>query len=133
MAKVKSGNFEQPLGHRERQIMDAIYRLGSASVSEVLASLSDPPSYSAVRKMINVLEDKGLVEHKQLGTKYIYRPTLSRHSASRNAVRHLLSTFFQGSVSEAVNTMIDIQSKKLSVEELNRLEAIIEQARKERK
>ena len=133
MAKAKSGNHEQPLGHRERQIMDAIYRLGSASVSDVLAVLPDPPSYSAVRKMINVLEDKGLVEHKQSGTKFIYKATRSRSSASRSAVRHLLSTFFQGSVSEAVNTMIDVQSNKLSVEELNRLEAIIEQARKEGK
>ena len=77
--------------------------------------------------------DKGLVEHKQLGTKYIYRAVRSRHSASRNAVKHLLSTFFQGSVSEAVNMMIDIQSNKLTSEELNRLESIIEQARKEGK
>jgi BlaI family transcriptional regulator, penicillinase repressor len=133
MAKAKAGDFEQPLGHRERQIMDAIYRLGTASVSDVLDALPDPPSYSAVRKMINVLEDKGLVEHTQRGTKYIYRAVRSRHSASRNAVKHLLSTFFQGSVSDAVNMMIDMQSNKLTSEELTRLESIIEQARKEGK
>ena len=133
MAKAKARDFEQPLGHRERQIMDAIYQLGTASVGDVLEALPDPPSYSAVRKMINVLEDKGLIEHKQVGTKYMYRAVRSRHSASRNAVKHLLSTFFQGSVSEAVNMMIDVQSNKLTSEELNRLESIIEQARKEGK
>ncbi len=83
--------------------------------------------------MINVLEDKGLLEHKQSGTKYIYRPTKSPNSARRSAIKHLLSTFFSGSVTEAVHTMIDVQSSKLTDEDLCRLEAIIEQARKEGK
>jgi predicted transcriptional regulator len=133
MAKMRPGTSDQPLGHRERQIMDAFYRLGSASVSEVRELLPDPPSYSAVRKMINVLEDKGLLEHKQSGTKYVYRPTKSHHSARRSAIKHLLSTFFSGSLTDAVHTMIDVQSSQLTDEDLCRLEAIIEQARKDGK
>ena len=133
MAKTKRGYSEQPLGHRERQIMDAIYKLGTASVGQVLKVLPDPPSYSAIRKMINVLEEKGLIEHFQEGTKYVYRPTQPHQSASRSAVRHLLSTFFSGSIADAVNTMIDVQSSSLSEDELDRLGKIIQLARLEGK
>ena len=122
---------EQPLGHRERQIMDAVYRLGEGSVGDVLSELADPPSYSAIRKMLNVLEKKGLVKHRREGTKYIYRPTKSHQTASRSAAKHLLSTFFSGSVTDAVNTILDVSSKKLSDEDLDRLRETIEQARKQ--
>ena len=85
------------LGARERQILDAIYQLGEASVAEVLARLADPPSYSAVRTMIRALEAKGLLRHRQIGTRYVYRPTRLRESASRSALAHVMRTFFGGS------------------------------------
>ena len=122
---------EQPLGHRERQIMDAVYRLGEGSVNDVLSEISDPPSYSAIRKMLNVLEQKGVVKHRRDGTKYIYRPTKSRQTASRSATKHLLSTFFPGSVTDAVNTILDVSSQQLSNEDYDRLREAIEQARKQ--
>ena len=122
---------EQPLGHRERQIMDAVYRLGEGSVNDVLSEISDPPSYSAIRKMLNVLEQKGVVKHRRDGTKYIYRPTKSRQTASRSATKHLLSTFFSGSVTDAVNTILDVSSQQLSNEDYDRLREAIEQARKQ--
>ena len=122
---------EQALGHRERQIMDAVYRLGEASVGEVLAELPDPPGYSSVRKMLSLLEEKGQLRHRREGTKYIYRPTRSRESASRSAVKHLLATFFGGSASEAVNAILDVSSSRLGDDEFARLRQIIEDARKE--
>jgi BlaI family transcriptional regulator, penicillinase repressor len=122
-------NADQPLGHRERQIMDAVYRSGEASVGDVLAAMPDPPSYSAIRKMLNVLERKGFLQHRREGTRYIYRPTRSRHAASRSAVRHLLSTFFSGSTTEAVNAILDVSSSKLTADDFDRLRKMIEQAR----
>ena len=92
-----TGRTERGLGRRERQIMDVIYSLGEASVGDVLQQLPDPPSYSAVRTMIRLLEEKEFLRHRQEGTKYIYRPMQSRESASRSALRHLLKTFFAGS------------------------------------
>ncbi len=121
--------FDQPLGHRERQIMDAIFRLREASVSDVLAEIPDPPSYSAIRKMINVLEEKGLLVHRREGTRYIYRPTTSKQSASRSAVKHLLSTFFSGTATDAVNTILDVSSANMSDEDFDRLREMIDNAR----
>lgn len=109
--------------------MDAVYRSGEASVGEVLAEMPNPPSYSAIRKMLNVLERKGFLQHRREGTKYIYRPTRSRHSASRSAVKHLLSTFFSGSTTEAVNTILDVSSRKLTDDDFDRLRKMIEKAR----
>lgn len=120
----------QSLGYRERQIMDAVYQLGEASVQEVLDVIPDPPSYSAIRKMLNVLEQKGFLVHHQEGTKYVYRPTQSRSSASRSAAKHLLATFFGGCSTDAVNTILDVSSSKLTDEDFNRLREIIEKARK---
>jgi predicted transcriptional regulator len=120
---------DQPLGHRERQIMDAVYRTGEASVGEVLAAMADPPSYSAIRKMLGVLERKGFLQHRRAGTKYIYRPTRSRQAASRSAVKHLLSTFFSGSTTEAVNAILDVSSSKLTEDDFQRLRKIIDEAR----
>jgi len=111
--------------------MDAVYRLGEASVGEVLKEIPHPPSYSSIRKMLTVLEKKGTLKHRREGTKYIYRPTKSRQSASRLAVKHLLSTFFSGSATEAVNTILDMSSDQLSDDDFKRLRNAIEQARKE--
>lgn len=119
------------LGRRERQIMDAIYTLGEASVSDVLSRLPEPPSYSAVRTMIRLLESKGFLKHQREGTKYVYRPTRSRASASRWALTHLIKTFFSGSAPDAVAAILDVSSDELTDEDLDRLEQLINQARKE--
>jgi BlaI family transcriptional regulator, penicillinase repressor len=117
------------LGARERQIMDVIFALGQASVGEVHQRLPDPPSYSSVRTMIRLLESKGLLKHRQDGTKYVYWPTQSKVSASKKALRHIVNTFFGGSAPDAVAALFD--SEKLSSDDLNRIEALISDARKD--
>jgi predicted transcriptional regulator len=117
------------LGKRERQIMDAIYRLGRATVAEVRAELADPPTYSAVRGMLRFLEEKGLLRHVQDGVKYVYLPTVAPSKARRSALQRLVRTFFRGSTREAVAALLD--EKKLSKEELDRLQELIDLARKE--
>ena len=128
MSKKKSPH---DLGRRERQIMDVIYRLGEAAVGDVLEQLPDPPSYSAVRTMIRLLESKGFLRHRREGTKYIYRPTQSVENASRSALEHLLRTFFSGSATDAVAAILDVSSDNLSDDDLDRLEGLIDRARKE--
>jgi len=128
MGKKKS---QRDLGRRERQIMDVIFQLGEASVGDVLERLPDPPSYSAVRTMIRHLESKGLLRHRREGTKYVYRPTQSKDSASRSALRHLISTFFGDSAPDAVAAILDVSSERLSEDDLNRIERLIEEARRE--
>jgi predicted transcriptional regulator len=117
------------LGARERQIMDAIYQLGEASVADVLAKLADPPTYSAVRTMIRLLEKKGLLRHRRDGTKYVYQPTQSRDVAKRSALRHLLQTFFSGSATDAVAAILHPSITKLTDDDIQRLEELIHQAR----
>jgi BlaI family transcriptional regulator, penicillinase repressor len=118
------------LSRRERQIMDIIYRSGRATASEVLAALPDPPSYSAVRAMLRVLEDKGHLRHESQGLAYVYVPTVSPETARRSAVSHLMRTFFDGSPERAVAAVLQA-SEKLSRDELDRIAALIEAARKE--
>lgn len=117
------------LGARERQIMDVIFLLGEASVGDVQQRLSDPPSYSAVRTMIRLLESKGLLKHHQSGTKYIYRPTQSKESASKRALKHLVATFFAGSASDAMAALLE--AEKLTETDLQQIESLIQEARKE--
>lgn len=119
------------LGRRERQIMEVVYAKGQASVSEVLAALPDPPSYSAVRAMLNMLEEKGHLRHKEFGRKFVYLPTVPREKVRRSALKSLLASFFGGSVSEAVASMLELGKEKLSTEELERLARLIEDAKKE--
>jgi len=126
MGKKKS---LQELGARERQIMDAIFELGEASVGDVLERLKDPPSYSSVRTMIRLLESKKLLKHRREGTKYVYRPTQSRSVASRSALKHLMTTFFSGSAPDAVAAILD--SEQLSATDLARIEKMIDDARKD--
>jgi len=119
------------LSRRERQIMDVIYREGQATATEVLASLPDPPSYSAVRAMLRVLENKGHLRHVPDGTRYVYRPTLPRDRAGKPALENVLETFFDGSTEKAVAALLDLSRSELSPEELDRLSELIEQARTE--
>lgn len=121
------------LARRERQIMDAIHRLGEASVGEVRAAISDPPSYSAVRTMIRLLEAKRLLKHRQDGKRYVYKATQSREAASRSALRKVLDVFFAGSASDAVAAILDVSGDKLGPDDLNRMAKLIQQARHEGK
>lgn len=123
--------FHLNLGRRERQIMEVVYQRGQASVAEVRAALPDPPSYSAVRTMLNLLEEKGHLRHKEDGRRFIYLPVVTAEKARRSALRNLLQTFFGGSVAQAVNSLLDLDKQKMTKEELDRLAQTIEQARKE--
>ena len=127
MGKKKTRRSE--LGARERQILDVIFSLGEASVGDVHTRLPDAPSYSAVRTMIRLLESKGLLKHRQQGTKYVYRPTQSKDTASKTALSHLVKTFFGGSPSDAVAALFD--SEKISQNDLDRIEDLISEARRE--
>ncbi len=113
--------------------MDILYQHGKASAAEVLKAMYDPPSYSAVRAMLRVLEEKGHVRHQAEDLKYVYAPTVPRDKAKRSAVKHLLDTFFSGSPEQAVAALLDVSSTKLTREELDRMSAMIEHAKKEGK
>lgn len=119
------------LSRRERQIMDIIYSRGKASATEVMESLPDPPSYSAVRALLRVLEEKGHLRHVQDGQRYVYSPTVERERAKRSALRRVLQTFFDDSAEDAVAALLDISQEKLSDDELRRMENLIKQARRE--
>jgi BlaI family penicillinase repressor len=121
----------QHLPRRERQILEVIYQLGEASVGDVLARLPDPPSYSAVRTIMRLLEQKGHLRHRRELTKYVYRPTQSLESASRSALAHVVKTFFSGSAPDAVAAILDATGDDLTDDDLRRLEEIVEKAKKE--
>jgi predicted transcriptional regulator len=121
------------LSRRERQIMDILYRQGKASANDVRDAMEDAPSYSAVRAMLRVLEEKGHVRHQAEGLKYVYLPTVGRDKAKRSAVKHVLETFFNGSPEQAVAALLDVASTRLTREELDRMSQLIEQAKKEGK
>jgi predicted transcriptional regulator len=117
------------LSRRERQILDILYKDGRATAAEVQAALPDPPSYSAVRALLRILEEKGHVRHQQHGPRYVYVPTVARGSAQRSALRHILQTFFDGSAEQAISALLDDDSTRLSAAELDRLARMIEHAR----
>ena len=121
------------LGRRERQIMDILVRRQRATAADVLADLPDQPSYSAVRSMLRLLEDKGFVAHDWDGPRHVYRPTASSGDVQRSAAQHLLATFFNDSMESAVAAMLGVASKRMSDSELDRLSALIEQARRRKK
>jgi predicted transcriptional regulator len=118
------------LSRRERQIVDILYSQGRATAAEVQAALPEPPSYSAVRAMLRILEEKGHVRHEQDGPRYVYLPTIARDNAKRSALRHMLQTFFDGSAEQAISALLDDSSARLSDSELDRLAQLIDQARR---
>ena len=120
----------EKLSRRERQIMDVLYERGRATAAEILAALPDPPSYSSIRALIKVLEDKGHVKHQEDGPRYVFTPSVPRSKARRNAVKHLLQTFFDDSASEAVASLLG-SGAKLKPEELDKIEQLIAKARKD--
>ena len=119
------------LTRRERQIMDILYRDGGGTVSDVMAQLPDPPSYSAVRATMNVLEEKGHVRHKQDGPRYVYLPAVPRDRARRAALNHLLQTFFDGSAESAVVALLQMSDNSLSPADFERLAAEVRKANQE--
>ncbi len=119
------------LGRREREILDIVFRLGEASVGDVMEQMADPPAYDSVRTMLRLLERKRFVNHRKDGTKYVYRPTQSKSAASKSALSHLMATFFADSVADTMATAFDLKSDDLSEQELAKLQALIDQARKE--
>jgi BlaI family transcriptional regulator, penicillinase repressor len=121
------------LSRRERQILEILIERGKASASEVRAAMPDAPSYSAVRTLLRVLEDKGHVKHHAEGLRYVYLPTIGRERAKRTAVKHLLKTYFNGSPEEIVAALLDVSSTRLTHEELDRMAQMIEEAKREGK
>lgn len=121
---------EQELTRRERQIMDVVYRLEAAAVSDVVDGMPDPPSYSAVRALMNVLVDKGELRRRRDGVRFLYVPTRRRSTAARSALQRTVKTFFGGSPEKAVAALLDMSSLELTEEELRELMDKIEQASK---
>jgi len=116
---------------RERQIMDILHARKGVTAAEIRAAMPDAPGYSAVRALLRILEDKGHVKHRQEGPRYVYVPRASRARASRSALKRLVATFFQGSVTEAVAALLDSPDTKLSDADLDKLRGMIKQAEKE--
>lgn len=124
-------NTEPHLSRRERQIMDVLHARAQATAAEVLAALPDPPSYSAVRALLRILEEKGHVKHHRDGARYVYLPRASKEAASKSALRRVVSTFFQGSVTQAMAALLESSDAEISDSELEKLQQIIKQAKKE--
>jgi len=118
-----------PLSRRERQILDILYAKGMATAAEVLDALPDPPSYSAVRALLRILEEKGHARHESQGTRYVYLPKVPRERARNSALSRIVQTFFDGSAAQAAAALVD--SGSLSEDELDKLSAMIDRARKE--
>jgi predicted transcriptional regulator len=121
------------LSRRERQIMEILFQRGKASASEVREAMEDAPSYSAVRAMLRVLEEKGHLKHQAEALRYVYVPVVTREKAKRSAVKHLLDTFFSDSPEQVVAALLDVSSKRLTHEELDRMAEMIEKAKREGK
>lgn len=122
---------QKNLSRRERQIMDIVYVLGKVSVAQVLERIPNPPSYSAIRALLRVLEKKGHLTHKQEGPRYIYFPTLPREEARQNALKHIMQTFFDDSTEDVVAALLNITEGSLSEIDYKRLSELIKKARKE--
>lgn len=122
---------ELQFSRRERQIMDIVHARREATAAEVHAALPDPPSYSAVRALLRILEAKGHLKHRRAGLRYVFLPVESREQARRSALRRVLATFFGGSVAEAVAALLEASDTRLSANDLTRLQAIINKAKKE--
>ena len=124
-------HFTHALSRRERQIMDVIYQRGQATAAEVQSGLAEPPSNSAVRALLAILVNKGHLKIEEAGPRYLYRPTKPRHQTGRSVLRQVVETFFEGSVEKAVAALLDKSDGKLSRGDFDRLQALIDEARKE--
>jgi predicted transcriptional regulator len=124
---------QNDLSRRERQIMDVLYRLGEAGAAEVVAHLPGHPPYNSVRVTLGILERKGIVRHRREGARYVYAPTAPAEKVRESAMRDLVRTFFRGSPSKAILTLLDSPSTRLSKDELNELAAWVDAARREKR
>lgn len=124
-------NLHESLSRRERQIMEIVYRLGRATANEVLNNMPDPPSYSTVRALLRVLEEKSHLRHEQDGPRYVYLPTISRDKARQSALQGLLRNFFDNSHEQMIAALLGDPASGLTDEELDRLARMIEKAQKE--
>jgi predicted transcriptional regulator len=122
---------DKSLSRRERQIMDIVYEMKEATAQQVLERLPSPPSYSAVRALLRVLERKGHLVHRQDGPRYVYVPRLAKDKARQSALAHLRRTFFDGSTADIVAALLDMSEDDLSDEDYARLAELIDKARKE--
>lgn len=127
---MSASRLHAALTKRERQIMDVLYRAGRASAGEILEALPGAPSYSTVRTQLRVLETKGHVRHEEHGLRYVYLPTVPRHSARKSALKHLVDTFFDGSNAKVVAALLGGEGAKLSDEDLERIAALVNAARR---
>src|SRR5215813_14278941 len=125
-----SKTLHSALSRRERQIMDILYRRGRATANEVMVELPGEPNYSTVRTQLRVLVNKGHVRHEEQGLRYVYSPTVPRHSVRQSALKHLMETFFEGSAEKMLATLLGSDGSRVSEEELERLAQLIEKARK---
>jgi BlaI family penicillinase repressor len=116
------------LSRREREVMDILYLEPRASAARIRSAMRKPPSYSAVRATLRVLEEKGCVKHEEEGLRYVYVPIVPRDEAKESALKHLVRTFFDGSVEAAVTTLVS--GRELSRAELDRLARVIDKRRK---
>ncbi len=121
----------QNLSRREREIMDIVHRSGGATAAAVLEQMTSPPSYSAVRSTLAILEQKGHLRHRNEGNRYVYYPTVRTEAAGRTALEHVVGTFFDDSAAAVVTTLLETRAKRLTPAELDRLSALIEDARRE--
>src|SRR3954468_15490669 len=128
-ASTMKKDANRPPSRRERQIMDILYRRGRATAQEILDAMPDPPTYSAVRAKLRVLEDKGHVRHQEEALRYVYLPVVARETARKSALRHMVSTFFAGSVQDTVAALLDLSSANLTKQDLDRIAVLIEQAK----
>ncbi len=128
---MSTHSHDRDLSRRERQIMDILHRAGKATAADVLDGLPDAPSYSAVRALLRILEQKGHVRHDEEGRTYVYMPIARRSDARQSALSHLLKTFFDNSAEQAVAALIAIKGEKMSDAELDRMSVLIEGAKKE--
>ncbi len=126
---MKRKNSPMDLGARERQIMTFIYRKREATAAEVMEGISNPPSYSGVRAMLRILEDKGHLKHRKDGARYVYAPTISSEEAERSAIDYMIQAFFSGSAERAVAALLDMKSDELSEADLERLSNMIDNAK----
>ena len=121
------------LTRRERQIMDILYRRGRATAGEVLEDLTGAPTYSTVRAQLRVLEEKGHVQHEEVGLRYVYTPIVSRNAVKQSALRHIVDTFFEGSTHKVVAALLGGESASVSDDELDRITDLVDKARKGRR
>ena len=121
------------LSRRERQIMDVLYRSGRATAAEVQAGMPDAPSYSAVRTMLRILEEKGHVRHQPDGPRYVYIPRVARDKAKRSALRHVVNTFFEGSAAQVMAALFELSPRDLGEDEIARLRQLIDNAKQQKK